>query len=81
MVGSTAWMDRSACLDIEPDVFFPGSGESDAEPKSICAACSVRMQCLEYAITNMQEHGIWGGLNANERRRIRLARQRQQRAS
>jgi Transcription factor WhiB len=34
----------------------------------------VRVQCLEYALAVGETHGIWGGLNELERRR--LARRR-----
>jgi len=33
------------------------------------------MECLEYAIKIREHHGIWGGLNEMERRR--LVRQRE----
>jgi Transcription factor WhiB len=54
---------RPACRDADPDVFFPGPGESDAAAKAICAACPVRLTCLAIAITNRERAGVWGGLN------------------
>ena len=36
---------------------------------AICASCPVRTQCLEYALRNSIKHGIWGGLNPEERTR------------
>ena len=36
--------------------------------KAICKTCSVRDECLEYAVRIREPHGIWGGLNEMERR-------------
>jgi WhiB family redox-sensing transcriptional regulator len=36
----------------------------------------VREECLEYAITEKEKFGIWGGLSERERRKIRVARKR-----
>jgi WhiB family redox-sensing transcriptional regulator len=34
----------------------------------------VRGECLEYALTIREPHGIWGGLNEHERRELLAAR-------
>ncbi len=52
-------------------MFFPGRGESARPARQVCAACPVRQQCLDYAITNRIGHGIWGGLTERERRALR----------
>lgn len=31
--------------------------------------CPVKTECLEFALTTNQQHGIWGGLALDERRR------------
>jgi WhiB family redox-sensing transcriptional regulator len=70
------WQWRAACRGEDSGLFFP---PNDAEPreqrlarerkaKSICAGCPVRIECLEYAVRIREPHGIWGGLNENERR-------------
>jgi WhiB family redox-sensing transcriptional regulator len=41
-----------------------------------CAECSVRTECLEYALVNRIEHGVWGGVSERERRRILQRRRR-----
>lgn len=38
--------------------------------KSVCRACPVREQCLEYAIKNNIPYGVWGGLSERERRNL-----------
>ena len=32
--------------------------------------CSVRTACLEYALSNRERDGVWGGNTERERRRI-----------
>ncbi|MBA3983089.1 MAG: WhiB family transcriptional regulator, partial [Acidimicrobiia bacterium] len=36
----------------------------------ICATCPVSAPCLEYALDNRIEHGVWGGHSERSRRRI-----------
>lgn len=68
------WQRLANCLGVDPDLFFPERGASTREAKAVCRACVVREDCLEYAITNSEKFGIWGGLSERERRRIRRAR-------
>jgi WhiB family redox-sensing transcriptional regulator len=39
--------------------------------KKICASCAVVDLCLDHALRNRENHGIWGGLNEAERRALR----------
>lgn len=72
------WSDEAACRDADPELFFPTSEDMArravarqvAEAKAICAACPVWSACLGWAVQNGQDHGIWGGLTARERRRL-----------
>lgn len=66
--------EPTACTNF-PDAFYPEKGASGAAQeivwaKESCAACPVRQLCAEYALNN-EEHGIWGGMAANERRDLR----------
>ena len=62
------------CLGVDPDLFFPERGASTREAKEVCRGCVVREDCLEYALTNSEKFGIWGGMSERERRRIRRQR-------
>jgi WhiB family transcriptional regulator, redox-sensing transcriptional regulator len=68
------WQDQANCLGVDPDLFFPERGASTREAKEVCRGCTVRMDCLEYALVNGEKFGIWGGLSERERRRLRRAR-------
>jgi WhiB family redox-sensing transcriptional regulator len=64
------WMSEGLCAQTDPDEFYPEKGGSTAVAKSVCFACPVRRDCLDYALTNHEQHGIWGGTSERERRRL-----------
>jgi WhiB family transcriptional regulator, redox-sensing transcriptional regulator len=83
-----SWQDRAACAGTDGQVFFAPDGERspereirEAKAKAICARCPVRTQCLDYALRSSIKHGIWGGLNQEERARERRRRVRRPRAA
>lgn len=67
-------------------VFFPDSTQSDRvwdHARSICAACEVRKECLEFALRYEELEDRWGmyaGLTPNERNVIRHERMKFRRA-
>lgn len=70
----TEWMARGKCRETSPSTFFPSDGVGVDVARQICAGCPVKAHCLEYALRNRIDHGVWGGTSERERRRI--ARQR-----
>ena len=76
------WRHRAACRDEDPELFFPIGTSEDAlsqvaEAKTVCHACAVRTDCLEWSLATFQDAGVWGGLDEEERRVIRRARRRE----
>jgi hypothetical protein len=75
--GRQAWLDQAACRDLDPERFFPESGEHTkaAEAKAICGSCQVRDQCLDLAVKAAggldHDHGVFGGILPAERSRLR----------
>jgi WhiB family transcriptional regulator, redox-sensing transcriptional regulator len=67
------WRDSALCAQVDPEVFYPDKGMTGKEAKRICQHCEVRVQCLEEAQRQRDDHGIWGGLSREERRLLRLA--------
>ncbi len=74
-----SWQAYAACMGVDPDLFFPERGASTREAKAVCGRCVVRTECLEYALSNAEKFGIWGGMSERERRRIRKLRAQQKR--
>lgn len=64
-----AWRDDALCPQTDPEAFFPEKGGSTREAKRVCWGCAVRAECLDYALTHDERHGIWGGLSERERRK------------
>jgi WhiB family redox-sensing transcriptional regulator len=72
------WQTKAACRGPQAVVFFPPSNferkdeklERERRAKSICGTCGVRKPCLDYAVRIREPHGIWGGLNESERKRL-----------
>lgn len=65
------WRGRGLCNQTDPDAFYPDVGESPKDAKKVCMKCDVREECLEYALENDEEFGVWGGLTRRERRRLK----------
>lgn len=65
------WRDQALCSQTDPEAFFPEKGGSTREAKKVCLGCPVRSECLEYALSNDERFGIWGGLSERERRRLK----------
>ena len=64
------WMARGLCSHLPPSTFFPRDGAGVELARKICADCPVREHCLEHALVNRMDHGVWGGCSERERRRI-----------
>lgn len=72
------WQTKAACRGPQAAVFFPPPQferkeeklEREQRAKLICAQCTVRRACLEYALAIREQHGIWGGLNESERKSL-----------
>jgi WhiB family transcriptional regulator, redox-sensing transcriptional regulator len=75
----TDWMSRGKCKDLSPAIFFPSDGVGVQSAQRICAECPVSDACLQYALEERVDHGVWGGKSERERRRI-LRRRRVGRA-
>ena len=73
-----SWQNRAKCRGSDANLFFPPhhlekKDEREAresEAKSICARCPVKDRCLAFALSTREPHGIWGGMNESERRKV-----------
>ncbi len=80
------WRNRAACLDEEPELFFPIGNTGLALPqieeaKAVCRRCEVAQTCLAWAIESGQDDGVWGGLSEGERRAVKRRNARARRAA
>ena len=77
------WRHDAACLDEDPNLFFPVGNTGPAlrqieDAKAVCRRCPVADLCLEFAESTGQDAGVWGGRSEDERAG---AKQRAQKAA
>jgi WhiB family redox-sensing transcriptional regulator len=70
------WMTDASCAQMDGELWFP---EPDWKPAAmalkVCADCPVRVRCLEFALVNRIEDGIYGGVPAATRIKLRRRRE------
>jgi WhiB family transcriptional regulator, redox-sensing transcriptional regulator len=79
------WRHNAACLDEDPELFFPIGNTGPAlqqieEAKVVCRRCDVQETCLRWALDTGQDAGVWGGLSEDERRALKRRNARARRA-
>jgi WhiB family redox-sensing transcriptional regulator len=68
------WHIQAACRGSDTALFLSGRGRSASTAAiAVCAACLVRDECLDYAMSDIELVGVWGGTTTEERRRLRRA--------
>ena len=68
------WVEDALCARVSAELFFPPTGSSGREAKSICRTCPVRRPCRELALSDPKLDGVWGGTTVNDRKAIRMKR-------
>ncbi len=64
------WMDDALCAQADPDTWFPEKGGGSTPAVAICRRCPVAAECLDYALTNGERFGTWGGVGERSRRKL-----------
>lgn len=86
MTADEGWWLSALCAQTDPAIFF-GIEESKnqydnhrfkAQAKATCAACEVRRECLDEALSKGERWGIRGGLSPAQRARMVRAQQTEQ---
>lgn len=76
-----AWWAEAACR-ARPDVdFFPEQGQSAAPAKAVCAGCPAREACLDFAVEEHIDFGVWGGQGVLARKKARAGTKRRPKPS
>lgn len=74
----TGWQQRGRCRALDSEDFFPPLHAEqrlerearEAKAKAICADCPVRAECLDWALSTREPHGVWGGRSERERKQL-----------
>jgi WhiB family redox-sensing transcriptional regulator len=64
----------AACRGEDPSLWFVERGHDYAEACKICARCPVFDECLEYAVAENLDMGVFAGLSAGNRRQVARAK-------
>jgi hypothetical protein len=59
-----------ACKDVDTNLFFSELKSKVEKAKAICNSCVVKSECLEFALNDGIEFGIFGGVTADERKAL-----------
>jgi WhiB family transcriptional regulator, redox-sensing transcriptional regulator len=85
MYDDSTWRARAECRGENAFYFYPPSHferkpEKDFREgmaRALCRSCKVKQECLDYSLQVEESHGIWGGLNELERKRLLRKRRAQ----
>jgi WhiB family redox-sensing transcriptional regulator len=62
------------CQEVDGELWFPDIGGKNGDvlmAKKFCEECPVKNECLQFALVNNEQYGIWGGLTLKERLRLK----------
>lgn len=75
------WRDDALCAEphptLEPDDWFRIGEDRSFEARhlaalrTVCDACPVKAECLEYAVVNEPDWGVWAGTTPRQRAFLR----------
>jgi WhiB family transcriptional regulator, redox-sensing transcriptional regulator len=85
MYDDSTWRALAECRGENAFYFYPPSHferkpEKDFREgmaRALCRSCKVKQECLDYSLQVEESHGIWGGLNELERKRLLRKRRAQ----
>lgn len=59
-----------ACKNVDTNLFFSELKSKIEKAKTICNSCPVKSECLEFALNDGIEFGIFGGATPQERKQL-----------
>ncbi len=69
-VHNTDWMEKAACTEVMPELFFPLSPKDTQQinlAKQVCQECVVLNDCYVYSL-NVNVDGVWAGTTPEQRK-------------
>ena len=74
------WREKASCKGVDANIFVPLGTKIKANrhgrgtysvARTFCASCPVVSECLDYAVREVIEYGMFGGKTPRERRALR----------
>jgi WhiB family transcriptional regulator, redox-sensing transcriptional regulator len=73
VVNTENWTDYAECAQSDPELFNDIQDRAKVKiAKKVCEACVSRLYCLDYAVVNGEQEGIWGGFTPTERKKLKV---------
>ncbi|MEY4656908.1 MAG: hypothetical protein RL073_1135 [Actinomycetota bacterium] len=69
-IADVTWRSSGACQGLDAEIFYPENEDHADFALSVCEQCAVRIACLNYALDNREQQGVWGGATARDRRKM-----------
>lgn len=68
-----SWQEDGDCYGTFELAFFYSRESPNPEHLALayCDWCPVKMECLVFALVTNQQMGVWGGVSATQRRKLR----------
>jgi WhiB family transcriptional regulator, redox-sensing transcriptional regulator len=73
-VDDRGWIEQANCRGVDPDAFFVRGAAHARAALRLCQGCPVQEPCLEYALEEEIDFGVWGGLTERQRRSLQRRR-------
>lgn len=64
------WAVFSACRSADPALFFGATRDDERAAVRICGTCTVKDECLSFAVETRERFGVWGGMTERQRKRL-----------
>jgi WhiB family redox-sensing transcriptional regulator len=64
------FQNLAACTPADEHIMFSELASKVARAKAICASCPVASKCLQFALDDDIEFGIFGGYTPSERKAL-----------
>lgn len=71
-----SWEEEALCKNVSTEIFFSYHKSDIEKAKKTCSKCPVREECLLFAVNHNIFYGIYGGLDPEERKRVKRRMER-----
>ena len=71
------WQNKADCRGADTEMFFMELDEAAInhiklrEARKVCFECTVKKECLDFAVINDINYGVWAGTTPTQRKEIR----------
>ena len=68
---STLPLERGNCYGTDVNMFPKEGSFAERAALAGCKGCPIKLDCLRMALDQSDQHGVWGGMSAADRRQMK----------